>query len=354
LTLDRQLIDLLLVVLAHVIAAVVIGWLAGRLWSTILGRIVKHAAGAELDTRLVLISRRPVAVLVFILVLQVARDKLSHFPQWAGSPVFDWIGHLIFVVGVAAAALWLNLVLRTVIDWYLHNIARRTQTALDDLFLPLLRKVLVVVVYFLAFTIILSHFEINVTGLIATAGVASLAIALAAQDTLGNMLAGFMILTDRPFREGDRIELNNGMRGDVLHIGLRSTKILSREGKYVVIPNKDLANGQVINHVLPDPKMRLRIPVGVAYGTDMRKVKAIIRSILDENPRVLKDPPPRIYFTEFGESSLNLLIRCWIEDARDQWPVTDEINMAIKDRFEAEGIEIPFPQRDIHIRSQGR
>ncbi len=348
-SLEKQTIDLLLIIVAHVVAAVCAGWLAGRLWTMILGPVARRATGAELDTRLVAISRRPVAILAFIIVLQVAGDRLSRFPQWVGSPVFDWVGHLIFVVGVVAAVLWLNLVLRTVIDWYLHNVAHRTQTALDDLFLPIAQKVLGVVLYFLAFTVVLSHFGINITALITTAGIASLAIALAAQDTLGNMLAGFILLSDRPFREGDRIELANGVRGDVLQIGVRSTKILSREGKYVVIPNKDLANGQVINHVLPDPTMRLRIPVGVAYGTDLRKVKSIIRSILAENPRVLKDPPPRIYFTEFADSSLNLLVRCWIEDARAQWPVTDEINMAVKDRFEAEGIEIPFPQRDIHI-----
>ncbi|MDI6711173.1 MAG: mechanosensitive ion channel [Bacillota bacterium] len=343
------MVELGLIIAIYVIGAIAAGWLAGRLWTMILGRIAAKAAGAELDTRLVIISRRPVAVLVFILILQAAKTRLSLLPQWVGSPVFDWLGDFIFAVGAVAAALWLNLVLCTVIDWYLHNIAHRTQTSLDELFLPLARKVLAIVIYFLALTVILSRFDINITGLIATAGVASLALALAAQDTLSNMLAGFMILTDRPFREGDRIEINGGMRGDVLHIGLRSTKILSREGKLVIIPNKDIANSTVINHVLPDSRLRLRIPVGVAYGTDLHRVKEILFEILENHPKVLKEPQPVIWFTEFAESSLNLLIRCWIEDARDQWRVTDGINMSIKERFEQEGIEIPFPQRDIHL-----
>ncbi|MBO8128678.1 MAG: mechanosensitive ion channel [Peptococcaceae bacterium] len=346
--LDAENVDLMLLVLAHIVVAIIVGWLAGQLFNLTLGRLAQRTKN-DLDSKLVKVSKRPLSVVVFIIVLQIARDKLSQFPHWVGSPVFDWLNDFIFVIGVVVASLWLVAVINTLIDWYLTNIAHRTKTALDELFLPLLRKVSSIIIYFLAITVILSHFNINVTGLIATAGVASLAIALAAQDTLSNMLAGFTILSDRPFREGDRIELASGIYGDVYHIGLRSTKILTRENTLVTIPNKDIANAVIINHMLPDGIYRISTTVGVAYGTDLHKVKAIIFDILKSLPEVLDEPKPTVFFLNFGDSSLDLSIRFYIADARHRRRVTDIVHMAIKDRFEAEGIEIPFPQRDVHI-----
>ncbi|MBE0465907.1 MAG: mechanosensitive ion channel [Candidatus Desulforudis sp.] len=198
---DWKQINLGLIALAHVLVAVFLGWLAGRVWVMILGRITEKA-GKELDHRLVAISRKPIAVLAFVLFLQVAREKLSQFPQWTGSPVFDWMAQLSFLVAVVAAALWVNAVLSTMIDWYLRNMSRESRSPLDEVFLPIVRKLLGVVTLFVALTMALSYFGIEITALIATAGVASLAVALAAQDTLSNMLSGFMILSDRPFKEG--------------------------------------------------------------------------------------------------------------------------------------------------------
>ncbi|RJX22447.1 MAG: mechanosensitive ion channel family protein [Desulforudis sp.] len=343
-------LELIIIVLVHILAAGFLAWLASQAWSFILGRIAKKA-GRDLNARLVTISTKPIMLLVFILTLQVAADRLARFPQWVGSPVFSWFEYASFMVGALAAALWLNAVVSTITDWYMTNIAHRTESNMDEVFLPLIRKILSVVIYFMAVTIILGHFGVEVTGLIATAGVASLAIALAAKETLSNMLAGFMLLADRPFREGDRIELSSGVRGDVLQIGIRSTRIMTRENLLVVIPNMELANSQVINHIFTDSRMRLRIAVGVAYGSDLHRVKAILSDVLEKNSYVLQDPPPVVYFTDFGESSLNLLIRCWIDDARDRTRATDSINMDINDAFDREGIEIPFPQRDLYIRS---
>lgn len=107
----------------------------------------------------------------------------------------------------------------------------------------------------------------------------------------------------------------------------------------------------MFNHTLSDSRLRLRIPVGVAYGTDLHRTKRIILDVLAADPYVLSDPKPVVYFTDFGDSNLNLLIRCWIGDAIDRSRAIDSINMAVKDAFETEGIEIPFPQQDIHLRS---
>ena len=149
------------------------------------------------------------------------------------------------------------------------------------------------------------------------------------------------------------LELADGTFGDVTDIGLRSTKILSFDNTIHIIPNAELSMQRITNHTYPDIKLKVSHTIGVAYGSDMVKVKQIINEILLNKAEVLNDPPWGVWFTEFGDSSLNLLVRYWISDYREKFTIMDEINMEINRLFEKEGIEIPFPQRDLHIISDG-
>lgn len=312
---------------------------------------VSSLTSSDLDNRLVDVSRGPISLLVFVLIFEMGRQHLSFVMfSWSSLPFYKWLEHVSFVLAVAVAVFWADAVLRTIIDWFLDKkILARSKTALANHMLLLMRRLVRILVYFVGITVILDHFNVKITGLLATAGVASLAVALAAQDTLGNMLAGLMIMLDRPFHEGDRIELADGLYGDVLEIGPRTSKILTREKTVIVVPNKDLASSRIINYCYPSTKYRLILTVGVAYGTDLDRVKDIIMKILKNHQEVLDDPAPEVLFKQFGASSLDMEILCWIPHPRRRRFVRDEINMTIKKRFEEAGIEIPFPQRDVHI-----
>ena len=234
-------------------------------------------------------------------------------------------------------------------EWYRTQIAHRTQTTLDDEFIPLFSKLAKIVVFFVGVMIILNKFDVSITGFLATAGVASLAVALAAKDTMANMISGFLIMIDRPFRLNDRIELPDGRIGDVQEIGLRCTKILTYDNTILVVPNSDISTARVVNHGYPNPKVKLRIKIGVAYGTDMVKVKEVLVDICRKNPRVMDEPEPAAYFMAFADSSLDAMLIAWVADYRERFSIIDEINTAIQKRFAQQGIQIPFPQRDVHL-----
>ena len=294
-------------------------------------------------------TRKPVYYFILIFGFYLVFQRYLVLPQFKESVGAKFVLGVFYSLTVLVVSFLSYAVFQAFINWYLREIAQKTRTRLDEEFLPLLGRLLRIVIFFIAIIIILSHFKVNITGFLATAGVASLAVAFAAQETLANLISGFTILVDKPFRIGDRIQLPSGEIGDVVEIGLRSTKILSFDHNVIVIPNSEVTKATLVNFSYPNPRFKIRISLGVAYGSDMEKVKKVIKEILEKHPDVLKDPSPDIFFMEFGDSSLNLLIVYWISDYREKFRIIDEINMEIDKRFREEGIVIPFPQRDIHV-----
>jgi small-conductance mechanosensitive channel len=203
----------------------------------------------------------------------------------------------------------------------------------------------------LAIYFVLVSWGVDPVGWIATAGVAAVAIGLAAQDTLGNLFAGISILVDTPYKIGDYIVVDRVDRGKVTRIGLRSTRILTRDDLELTIPNSIIASSKIINESAGRwVKQRLRIPVGVAYGSDADKVKEILYQAAISQEGICSDPDPWVKFDAFGDSSLNFEIRCWIEDAAQRGRVTDAVNTAVYRALAKHGIEIPFPKRDLYIK----
>jgi small conductance mechanosensitive channel len=180
---------------------------------------------------------------------------------------------------------------------------------------------------------------------VAILGAAGLAVGLALQGSLSNFAGGVLILVFKPFRVGDTIE-TQGQLGAVESIDILYTKIRVFDNRVITVPNGALANNMIIN-LSQKPTRRVEMKVGVAYGTDLKKTRQVILDVLKKDERIHEDPAAVVYFTNFGDSSLDLTIRCWV-DAADLWPVYWDNMEAIKEAFEANDIEIPFPQRDVH------
>ena len=191
--------------------------------------------------------------------------------------------------------------------------------------------------------------EIDLTPLFASAGIAGIAIALAAKDTMANFIGGISLFADRAYKVGDYIILDSGERGEVVDMGIRSTKIKTRDDVMISIPNSILSNSKIINESAPEPRFRIRIDVGVAYGSSLRKVEKILLHVAEENEMLAKKPEPRVRVRAFADSSVNFQLLVWVRDPREKGLQTHNLLKAIYRRFDEEGITIPFPMRNIHI-----
>ncbi len=183
-----------------------------------------------------------------------------------------------------------------------------------------------------------------ITGL----GIGGIAVALAGREALSNIIGTFMIILDRPFKLGDYIVLD-GERGEVAQVGIRSTRIRTRDDILISIPNSTIANAKMVNESAPVSMSRIRIKLGVAYDSDLKKVEQVLLGIAEKNKAVLLDPAPRIRFRSFGDSALELELLCWIDEPKLKGRAVHELSWAIKEEFQREGIGIPFPQREVHI-----
>jgi MscS family membrane protein len=193
------------------------------------------------------------------------------------------------------------------------------------------------------------YLGLSFTAVFASAGIAGIALALAARETLANFFGGISILMDRPFKTGDFILLESGERGMVVNVGMRSTRLLTRDDIQIAIPNSIITNTKVVNESAPQPRFRVRIKVGVAYDADIDKVEQTLLAIAKDNQLVSPTPEPRVRFRAFGDSALNFELLCWARSPHDKGRLIHTLNQAIYKTFKTEGIEIPFPQRDVHL-----
>ncbi len=217
--------------------------------------------------------------------------------------------------------------------------------------LPLFENLMVLLIIAIALYLIFISWGIDMSAWLASAGIVGIAVGFAAKDTLANLFSGVLILADSPYKIGDYIVLDSGERGAVTHIGIRSTRMLTRDDVELTIPNSIMGNAKVINESGgPHPKYRIRVPVGAAYGSDVEQVRQLLTSIAEQDSLICSDPAPRVRFRALGGSSLDFELLCWVDEPGLRGQAVDHLLTAIYNGFNQEGIEIPYSKQDLYIK----
>jgi MscS family membrane protein len=327
-----------------VVAFALLAWLLDFFMNRVLTTLVRKSK-FRLDDQILEILHRPVWVSVLLVGAIAAVQWIS--PR----PPFPFI--LTALLKSLLVLIWVfainRVVLRIIEDLISHW---RQAGRQGSEIIGLVGKITRILVLAGGVFLLLSMWKINITPLLASAGIAGVAVALAAKETLSNFFGGVTVLLDQPYKVGDYIVLDSGERGEVVDIGLRSTRILTRDDVQISIPNGIITNTKVINESAPEPRFRVRIKVGVAYGSDVDQVEEILLGVARNNPHLSTDPEPRVRFRDFGDSSLDFELLCWAHQPQDKGIIIHELNREIYKSFGRAGIVIPFPQRDVHVHSQ--
>lgn len=330
---------------AAIIAAafIVVGKIADWIISGIISRFARRSTN-DFDDQLVSLVHKPIFMSFVLLGLSLGTRRLG-LPD---VPTFITVG----ILKTLAIFVWYSTLMSLmglVISVFSKTQDRKiVQTGM----LPLLHNVMKIVVFALAIYFLFLAWNIDVTAWLASAGIVGLALSFAAKDTLSNLFAGVSIIMDSPYKTGDFIILDTGERGLVTDIGLRSTRILTQDDVEITVPNGIIGNGKIINEAGgPPAQHRIRAAIGVAYGSDLEQVIAVLSAVAAKHPEILDTPEPRVRFRTFGDSSLNFELLGWIAQPVDRGRVTHELNCAIYKALNENEISIPFPQRDLHVRS---
>jgi small-conductance mechanosensitive channel len=323
--------------------SVVIAILADLILSRVLGRLATKTK-TQLDDLLLSHVRKPLFISVVMIGIALALDAIGAKPFYR-----FLIQGLLLTVAVFIWGIALNRLSARMLD----DLSREDSGIVQPATLPIFQIASKIGLFGLATYFVLVAWDVNVTGWLASAGVVGIALGFAAKDTVANLLAGIFILADRPYSVGDVLVLGDGLRGKVTQIGIRSTRIVTPADVEVIVPNSLIATSQIVNESGgPRAKSRVEVAVGVAYGSDIAQVKAVLIGVVKGETQIRSSPEPWVQFHQFADSSLNFRLFVWIKDPLQRERVIDSLNTKIYAALAEAGIEIPFPQRDIHLPGQ--
>lgn len=321
----------------------VIAWKVWRL----IERVVKSVVAAtktKVDDRLLEAAHWPLVASVFLIGTRVGigRLELGEGTQGAVASTLQTVALVFWLLGALSVS---TVVVRAMARRKRVGglVSRHTQ--------PLFENLAKVAIVLLGAYLAIKIWNADVSALLAAGGIAGIAVGFAARDTLANLFAGVFIFADGPYKIGDFITLDTGERGMVTEIGIRSTRLLTRDDIEVTIPNAVMGNAKINNESGgPHVKYRIRVRVGVAYTSDVEKVEALQLRVADENGKVCKEPTPRVRFRGFGPSAIDYELLCWVEEPVLRGIVTHELVKATIKAFADAGIEIPYSKHDIYIK----
>ncbi|MDF1630256.1 MAG: mechanosensitive ion channel [Alcanivoracaceae bacterium] len=269
---------------------------------------------------------------------------LDQFQHFALENVFPFATNLVAALAIFIVGKWLAKRISSAVDSLLSKKIDSTVSK----FIGNLTQIALLAVVAIA---TIDRLGVETTSLIAIVGAAGLAVGLALKDSLGNFASGVMLILFRPFRVGDYVEAG-GAAGSIKEIRIFATVMTTPDNKVITVPNGAIMGGNIVNYS-EMPTRRVDMVVGVGYGSDLAKVKQVISAILEQDKRILPDPAPVIAVSELADSSVNLIVRPWV-NAADYWAVLWDTTESVKRSFDEEGIEIPFPQMDLHLSNSGK
>ncbi|HIG95105.1 MAG: MscS Mechanosensitive ion channel [archaeon GW2011_AR13] len=300
----------------------------------------------DIDDRLLSKTFKPLILLSLFFAFRISIIELT-LDEMMMTLSIRIIHSLIAIVIAYIIYVTFDLVILT---WFKY-IARKTKSRLDHTVLTLFSSTINVSVVIIIFLYILSLWGVEIGPLLAGLGIAGIAIALGLQPILGNIFSGASIVLDQSVRVGDLVYIDKTTGGKIEKIGFRSTKIKTFDNEYLIVPNSKLAESNIQNVALPEPRTRVVLPFGVAYGSDIEKVKKIVLDEIKKSKNIeFKPDEPVVRFLEMGDSSLNFKAYFYIDTFDNRLDTMDEVYTRIYNSFKKEKIEIPFPQMDVHMK----
>ena len=329
------------------VLTVILGYVVAKIGLAIftksLTQITKRTK-SDVDDQLIQAIRKPFFLTLFFFFLGIAVKTIGLSSGMEST-----------LIRILASILVLSWMFR---GFTVLHILLSTLSLLKDRFeiiqpktIPLFELVGKILLIGLGSYILLVIWGINPTAWLASAGVIGIAVGFAAKDTLANLFSGFFIIADTPYKVGDFVNLDSGERGMVTHVGMRSTRLLTRDDIEITIPNNVIGNAKIINESSGRwEKSRIRVAVGAAYGSDVKQVCEVLQQVAENHPELIKDPAPRVRMRTFGASSLDFELLAWIEQPVLRGRIRHELHMQIYDAFNQAGIEIPYAKQDVYIK----
>ena len=300
----------------------------------------------EVDDCIVQLFRSGLFVMIFYWCLW----RILHF--W-----YLPLAKYLVAIWIVSLSIPISRFVTQLLEIFEKKVVSRTETKLDDTVLPLANRFVQFLVIGIGVISALTYLEWDLTAALGGAGIAGLAVSFAAKDTLSNLIAGLLLVLDRPFEVGDRIEIWQAPREsstwrDVVAIGLRATTIRTPDKLIFVIPNAVIMQRDIINYTASGEHIRLRIPIGISYDSDTELAKQLILKVAANIEGIETDPAPIVILRSFNDSAVGLEARVWVAEARNRRNIQDQITENVKRAFETNGIEIPFPKRDLYIKTE--
>ena len=307
-----------------------------------VGRKLAARLSGGADSQIIIMLNRPVFVTVFCAGLVIALS--SSWPEGVIS------GIAVLLTASILILVWLGFGFRLAGALTSAMSANNRVTLINEQSQPLFGIVLKVLIILVGVYTLFVLWGINPVGFLASAGIAGIAIGFAAKDTLANLFSGFFIIADMPYKLGDYINLDTGERGKVTHIGLRSTRLLTRDDIEVIIPNGVIGNAKIVNETGgPTSKLRLRLGVQASYDADLEEVCEVLTDIAQNHPGVCETPPPVARVRGFADSGVNIELLCWVDQPELRGRTLHQLYLDTRRAFRERNLEIPYPKRDVYV-----